>query len=44
MLARVVKRCQRALSVNQVVVATSNDLADDAVEHFCLAQVTLISE
>ena len=38
MLARVVKRCQRALSVDQVVVATSDEPADDAVESFCLAQ------
>ena len=38
MLARVVKRCQRALSVDLVVVATSDEPADDAVERFCLEQ------
>jgi spore coat polysaccharide biosynthesis protein SpsF len=36
MLARVVKRCQRAALVDQVVVATSDDPSDDAVERFCL--------
>lgn len=38
MLARVVNRCQRALLVKQVVVATSDEPADDAIERFCLAQ------
>lgn len=38
MLGHVVKRCQRAASVDQVIVATSDDPSDNAVENFCLAQ------
>jgi spore coat polysaccharide biosynthesis protein SpsF len=35
MLARVIKRSQRASSIEQVIVATTEDPSDDAVEHFC---------
>ncbi len=36
MLARVVERTQRSRWVDQVVVATSNDQSDDAIEAFCV--------
>ncbi|MCI0520592.1 MAG: glycosyltransferase family protein [Chloroflexi bacterium] len=36
MLARVVERTRRARTVSEVIVATTTDLADDAVEAFCL--------
>lgn len=35
MLARVVERARRARTVNQVMVATTTDLADDPVAAFC---------
>jgi spore coat polysaccharide biosynthesis protein SpsF len=35
MLDRVVKRCQMASSIDQVIVATTEDPSDDALEHFC---------
>jgi spore coat polysaccharide biosynthesis protein SpsF len=38
MLARVVKRCQRATSLDQVIVATTDDPSDNVVEGFCLAR------
>lgn len=38
MLARVVSRCRQATMVDQVVIATSDDPSDDAIENYCLAQ------
>jgi spore coat polysaccharide biosynthesis protein SpsF len=38
MLARVVNRCRQAARVDQVVIATSDDPSDDAIENFCLAE------
>lgn len=38
MLARVVSRCRQATMVDQVVIATSDDPSDDAIENYCIAQ------
>ena len=38
MLAHLVERARRASSVDQVVVATTTDPSDDAIQHLCLAR------
>jgi spore coat polysaccharide biosynthesis protein SpsF len=38
MLARVVRRCRRSTLLNQVIVATTDDPSDNAVEGLCLAK------
>lgn len=36
MLVRVVRRCQRAVTLNEIIVATTSKPADDAVERLCV--------
>jgi len=38
MLARVVERVSRANTVDEVIVATTNDAADDIIEEYCIEQ------
>jgi spore coat polysaccharide biosynthesis protein SpsF len=38
MLVRVVERTKRARTIDQVVVATTTDPSDDAIEQFCLSR------